>query len=110
MVRKALLFLALAAAPAAALAADISVVNQTGSAFTGIEVRAQGGKGWEPLSGGLGNGARRTMTGKGDDCLFDIRAKLAGDGQATWSDINFCEAKAVTLSRRSDGTTWADYD
>jgi hypothetical protein len=50
------------------------------------------------------------LSGKGDNCLFDIRAKLAGDGQATWSDVNFCEAKAVTLSRRSDGTTWADYD
>jgi hypothetical protein len=110
MVRQALLFLLLATAPTAAFAADIAVVNQSGSAFTGIEVRAQGGKAWEPLSGGLGNGARRTLSGKGDNCLFDIRAKLAGDGQATWSDVNFCEAKAVTLSRRSDGTTWADYD
>ena len=44
------------------------------------------------------------------DCAFDIRAKLAGDGEAVWSGVNLCEVSRVTLRRGPSGTTFASYD
>lgn len=110
MFRNAFIGFLLLVAPAAALAADVVVINQTGSAISSMSVRPFGGSTWQPVDGALSVGARRSVSAQGETCAFDIRAKLAGDGEATWSGINFCETKAVTLNRRPDGTTWADYD
>ena len=110
MVRNAIVGLFLVATPAAALAADVVVVNQTGSAITALSVRPYGGSAWQPVDGALSQGARRSISGHGDTCAFDIRAKLAGGAEASWPGVNFCETKIVTLNRRPDGTAWADYD
>jgi len=110
MVRNAIIASFLLAAPAAVSAAEVVVVNQTGSAITAMSVRPYGGSAWQPVDGALSPGARRSISGQGETCAFDIRAKLAGGGEATWSGVNFCETKSVTLNRRSDGTAWADYD
>lgn len=91
-------------------AGDVVVVNHTGTAITGISIRPYGGSGWQQVEGALSDGARRSVSGKGETCAFDIRAKLAGGAEATWPGVNFCETKVVTLNRRPDGTAWADYD
>lgn len=100
----------LLAMPGAALAAEVVVVNQTGAAITALSIRPYKGADWQPIEGALSTGARRSISGQGDICAFDIRAKLAGGGEATWPGVNFCETKVVTLNRRPDGTAWADYD
>jgi hypothetical protein len=110
MFRRSLIGFFLLVAPAAALAADVVVINQTGSAISSLSIRPFGGSVWQPVEGALSVGARRSVSAEGKTCAFDIRAKLAGGGEATWSGVNFCETKAVTLNRRPDGTTWADYD
>lgn len=110
MVLKSITGLFLLVLPAAALAADVVVVNQTGFAITALSVRPYGGSGWQPVEGALSPGARRSITGQGETCAFDIRAKLAGGGEASWAGVNFCETKVVTLNRRPDGTAWVDYD
>ena len=28
----------------------------------------------------------------------------------TWSSVNLCDVRSVTLNRRPDGTLWVDYD
>lgn len=110
MGRRFLLALGFLAAASPAFAADISIVNQTGSAMLKISIRPYGGGAWKGVDGALSSGARRTISSPSSDCAFDIRAELAGGAQANWAGVNFCEAKSVTLNRRSDGTTWADYD
>lgn len=110
MVRTWVSGLFLATIPAAALGADIVVANQTGSAIVSMSVRPFGGKEWQPVDGALSLGARRSISGEGNTCAFDIKAKLAGGGEASWSGVNFCETKVVTLNRRPDGTAWVDYD
>jgi hypothetical protein len=45
----------------------------------------------------------------GQICAFDLRASTGG-APATWSSVNLCDVKTVTLNRRSDGTLWVDYD
>lgn len=105
-----LLATAMLAVAAPAEAADLSVVNGTGGTMLRISIRPYGGGAWKAIEGSLSSGASRTISSSGEQCAFDIRAELAGGAQATWADVNFCETKSVTLSRRPDGTTWADYD
>jgi hypothetical protein len=110
MVRRALLPIILMTMSAPAIAAQVVVVNATGSSITALSVRPYGAAGWQPVDGALSVGARRSISGQGEACAFDIRGKLAGGAEVTWSGVNFCETKVVTLNRRPDGTTWADYD
>lgn len=110
MVRRLLMAIGLLAFAAPALAADLAVVNGTGGAILKLSIRPYGGGAWKSVEGSLSSGARRTISSPTGDCAFDIRGELAGGAQATWAGVNFCEAKAVTLNRRPDGTTWADYD
>jgi hypothetical protein len=89
--------------------ATVAFVNGTGSALRNVQVR-QLGKAWEPLAPGLSPGARTSATLSGDECAFDVRADSSGGTQIHWDRLNLCEVKSVTLNRRADGMSWADYD
>ena len=99
------------AVPASAVAASnsIAVVNGTGAPLSNLEIRPVG-KDWSAMAPGLSPGARTMADLAGNDCAFDVRGSVAGGGTVQWSRLNLCEAKIVTLNRRADGTSWADYD
>ncbi|HVF84126.1 MAG TPA: hypothetical protein VM913_08160 [Sphingomicrobium sp.] len=59
---------------------------------------------------GLSPAARVSANLANDDCEYDVRGYGAGGGTVTWNRLNLCEVKSVTLNRRADGTSWADYD
>ena len=98
------------AAPAVAGVAGFGVVNQTGSAVSGLALRRTGTSDWKSVGGGASDGARTSISFSDPDCAFDLRATVAGHGENVWSRINLCEVKSVTLHRDASGTTWVDYD
>ena len=86
------------------------VVNQTGAALSGVELRRVGGSDWVPLSAAPAPGASASAAFKDPDCAFDLRGTVAGAGQAVWRGVNLCDVKSVTLNRDKSGRTWVDYD
>ena len=97
--------------PAAAGAAGFGLVNATGANITSLSIRRFGTQAWQPLSGAPSAGARSQIDFADKDCAFDIQATLAGGASATWSGVNLCEVKSVTLNRSaSTGASWVDYD
>lgn len=88
-----------------------ALVNGTGAPLTNLSIRpADGKQGWRPLAGPLSSGARMSVPAPGGDlCAFDLKARLA-DADVTWSSVNLCDVRSVTLNRQSDGTLWVDYD
>lgn len=96
------------AAPVMAGASGFTLVNGTGGALSQVEIRRTGSAGWTPLGVAPGAGARASVGFTDPDCAFDIRASVAGQ-PLTWSGVNLCEVKSVTLNR-SGATTWVDYD
>lgn len=88
------------------------LVNGTGAAMSNLAIRPADTSGkWQTLApADLGPGVRASMPApSGQLCAFDIRATVGG-APVTWSSINLCDVKVVTLNRRQDGTLWADYD
>ena len=103
------LLAALTAAPALAGVNGFSIVNQTGAALSGLEVRRVGGNKWTPLSAAPAAGARASVSFEDPDCAFDLRGTVAGAGPAVWR-VNLCDVKSVTLNRDPSGHAWVDYD
>jgi hypothetical protein len=104
--------LTLGSAPvAAAGATGFNLVNGTGSNITALAIRRFGTQAWQPLPATPSAGARSQVDFSDSDCAFDIRATLAEGASATWSGVNLCEVKSVTLNRNSaTGASWVDYD
>jgi hypothetical protein len=108
-----LLALGLVASPVPALAAgagNFTLVNRTGSAITSLQIRRVGTTGWTPLGGTPADGGRTAVAFTNPDCAFDIRANLAGGGNATFTGVNLCDVTTVTLNRGPTGALWVDYD
>ncbi|MEO7821459.1 MAG: hypothetical protein ABIR51_08100 [Sphingomicrobium sp.] len=103
---------ALLMSPVAALAgaSGFSIVNQSGSPLSGLSLRRTGSSDWHPLGAGLSPGASSKYSFTDPDCAFDIKATLAGSGEAVWRGVNLCEVASVTLQRDATGATWVDYD
>ena len=111
MKRLALALLAAAtAAPALAGAGNFTLVNQSGANIASLSIRRTGTAAWSALPNAASQGASTAVRFSDADCAFDIRAKLAGDGEAVWSGVNLCEVSRVTLRRGPSGTTFASYD
>lgn len=114
--RKVILALAAASlsfgsAPAVAGASAFNLVNGTGANITSLSIRRFGTQAWQPLAAAPSAGARSQVDFSDRDCAFDIRATLAGGASATWSGVNLCEVKSVTLNRNAaSGASWVDYD
>ena len=96
-------------APAAADAGSFTLVNGSGGAITSVAIRRVGSNDWRPLSYAASPGGRALVQFSDPDCAFDIRASVAGS-QVTWTGVNLCEVKAVTLNRNASGLAWVDYD
>ena len=103
--------LALAApAPALADATDFTLVNGTGGGIADVVIRRAGTTDWKALGAAPAAGARSTVQFKDPDCAFDIRASVPGAGPVTWTGINLCDVKSVTLKRDGSVGPWVDYD
>lgn len=96
--------------PAYADAGNFTLVNKTGSAISGLQIRRVGTATWQSLGGTPSNGARIAVAFANPDCAFDIKANLAGGGSATFSGVNLCDVTTVTLNRSPNGDVWVDYD
>src|SRR5690349_10187148 len=106
-----LLALSLTLASQAAAGPDgFTLINQSGTAITALSIRRTGTEAWQPVGNALSLGARSKVSFKDEDCAFDIKATLAGGGEAVWRGVNLCEVSNVTLQRNAAGATWVDYD
>ena len=94
----------------AAGASDFMLVNGTGGTLADLSIRRAGTEEWKSLGTAPSAGGRSTMNFNDPDCAFDIRANVAGAGQVTWSRVNLCAVKSVTLNRDGSAGPWVDYD
>jgi hypothetical protein len=97
-------------APAQAGAAGFAVINAVGADISGMSIRRVGSSAWQPLSIAAAAGKSASAAFSDPDCAFDLRATLAGGATVTWSGINLCEVKLLTLRRNDAGLAWVDYD
>ena len=104
---KTLFFAALVAtaAPAFAGASSFTLVNGAGGALGDLSIRRVGTNDWKPLAQGAGGAVQFSDP----DCAFDIKATVGGS-PVTWTGINLCGAKSVTLKRDAATGAWVDYD
>ena len=103
--------LAASSAPAVAGgASNFTLVNGTGGGIADVSIRRAGTNDWKPLGAAPAPGARGPVQFNDPDCAFDIRASVAGSGPVTWTGINLCGAKSVTLKRDASTGAWVDYD
>ncbi|GAA4006713.1 hypothetical protein [Sphingomonas humi] len=89
-----------------------TLVNRAGVTLENLSIRpSDGSSAWRALGSGTvaANGRADMPSPGGFLCAFDLRARLNGT-QATWTSVNLCDVKTVTLNRRPDGTLWVDYD
>ena len=104
---------AAAPAPAAAQAANFTLVNNTDIPFTGMMARRYGSKQWMPLTVSpvpVASRGRGAVQFSDPDCAFDLQATLPDGRMVVWSGVNLCDAKVVTLNRGANGLLWIDYD
>jgi hypothetical protein len=97
-------------APALADAGNFTLVNKTGAAISGMQIRRVGTNAWQPIGVSPPSGARVAVAFANPDCAFDIKANLAGGGSATFTGVNLCDVTTVTLNRGPSGDLWVDYD
>jgi hypothetical protein len=98
------------ASPAFAGASAFTLVNGTSGALSDVSIRRAGTNDWKPLGAAPAAGARGAVQFSNPDCAFDIRAKVAGGGAVTWSGINLCDVKSVSLKKDDSAGAWVDYD
>jgi hypothetical protein len=103
--------LALSAAPAIARggASNFTIVNGTTDALGDLSIRRAGTNDWKPLSAGPSAGARGPVQFNDPDCAFDIRGAPGGK-PVTWTGVNLCDVKSVTLRKDDAAGAWVDYD
>jgi len=75
-----------------------------------LSIRRAGTQDWKPLGAAPAAGARGSITFYDPDCAFDLRATVAGSGAVTWTRVNLCDVKSVTLNRDASAGAWVDYD
>ncbi len=98
--------LLVAAAPAlAAGASNFTLVNGTGGTLGALSIRRVGTNDWKSLAQGAGGAVQFSDP----DCAFDIRANVGG-APVTWTGVNLCGVKSVTLKRDASAGPWVDYD
>ena len=102
---------AMIASPAVAGgASDFMLVNGTSVSLADLSISRAGSSAWKPLGQAPSAGARTSLKFKDPDCAFDIRANVQGSGPVTWTGVNLCGAKSVTLNRDGSAGAWVDYD
>ena len=98
-------------APGHAGASSFAVVNAAGADITSLSIRRVGSAQWAPLgvAAALGKSAPVPFADT-DHCAFDLRATMATGATVTWTGVNLCDVKLVTLRRNAAGLAWVDYD
>jgi hypothetical protein len=105
-----LALLLVTATPAlAAGASAFNLVNGTSGALGDLSIRRAGTSDWKPLGTAPPPGAQGAIKFSDPDCAFDIRATIGGS-PVTWTGVNLCGAKSVTLKRDESAGAWVDYD
>lgn len=112
MTKGLLLFVAMLASASAANAgaSNFTLVNGTTAQLADLSIRRAGTQDWKPLGAAPSAGAKGPMKFTDPDCAFDIRATVPGAGPVTWTDVNLCDVKSVTLKRDQSAGAWVDYD
>ena len=100
----ALALMLVASSPALAGAANFTLVDGV-NGLSDYSIRRVGTNDWKPLSQGAGGAVQFSDP----DCAFDIKATVGGS-PVTWTGINLCGAKSVTLHRSAAAGAWVDYD
>lgn len=95
---------------ATAGAGSFAVVNGTGSDIESLSIRRAGSRDWQSLGVSAAAGRSAPAAFSDLDCAFDLRATLAGGAIVTWSGVNLCDVKLLTLRRNAAGLAWVDYD
>jgi hypothetical protein len=98
------------AAPALAGAGGFAFVNAVGSDISAVSIRRVGSAEWRALGVSAAAGKSASAAFSDPDCAFDIRATIAGGATVTWSGVNLCDVKLLTLRRNDAGLAWVDYD
>ena len=96
--------------PLLAGASSFAVVNGSGSDIMTMAIRRVGSGQWLPLGAAPQTGKSVAVIFSDPDCAFDLRATLVGGASVTWSGVNLCDVKLVTLRRNAAGLAWVDYD
>ncbi len=111
--RRAVLVIALTLASppawAAGGASNFTLVNGTDGSLGAISIRRAGTQSWKPLGTAPSPGARGSISFSDPDCAFDLQASVAGK-PITWTGVNLCDVKSVTLRRDTSAGAWVDYD
>ena len=97
-------------APARAGASSFSIVNAAGADISTLAIRRVGSAQWQPLGTAAPVGTAAAIRFSDPDCAFDIRATLANGATVTWTGVNLCDVKLLTLRRNAAGLAWVDYD
>jgi hypothetical protein len=100
---------AASASPAFAGASAFTLVNGTGASLAELSIRRAGTQDWKPLGAAPSAGARGAVQFSDPDCAFDLRANVGGSA-VTWTGVNLCDVKSVTLNRDPSAGAWVDYD
>lgn len=98
------------AAPAWAGVAGFALVNGTGQDISTMAIRRVGSGNWQPLAASPAAGKAASTVFSDPDCAFDLRATLTGGATVTWTGVNLCDVKLLTLRRNDAGLAWVDYD
>ncbi len=96
--------------PAIAGASSFAVVNAAGADISSLSIRRVGSPQWQSLGVTAALGKSAPVNFANDDCAFDLRATLANGATVTWTGVNLCDVKLVTLRRNAAGLAWVDYD
>jgi hypothetical protein len=72
-------------------------------------VRRVGAKNWQSVALTAPAGKAASVPFVDPDCAFDFKVALSNGESVTFSGVNLCDAKLLTL-RRTGKTAWVDYD
>lgn len=101
--------LALLGSPVFSGASNFTLVNGTSGPMANVSIRRAGTNDWTRLAASPAPGTRGNVQFKDPDCAFDIRAEVAGK-LVTWTRVNLCDVKSVTLNKDDSAGAWVDYD
>ena len=91
-------------------ASSFSIVNAVGADISSLAIRRVGSSQWLPTGAAATAGKAAAVAFSNPDCAFDLRATLANGTTVTWTGVNLCDVKLVTLRRNAAGLAWVDYD
>ena len=96
--------------PASAAPSSVAIANGTGADIASVTARRVGTTGWKSIGFAAPAGKAGNASIDESDCAFDLQVTLADGKTVTYSGVNLCDVKLVTLRRNAAGVAWVDYD